>query len=135
METPQEKLVSDRANFNNLWQQVSERVLPNYSDFIQKHVEGQRRTNRVFDSTATLALEHFCAALESMLCPASTRWHSLRPSDPRLQGDIAVRPYMDQVTDALFRARYAPRRRNFQSQIHEVFQQIGAFGNGPDAGR
>lgn len=126
----QDRMYSQRANFNVLWQQVSERVLPNYSDFIQKHVEGQKRTNRVFESTATLALEHFCAALESMLCPASSRWHKLRPADPSLQDDIEIQQYMDMVTDALFRARYAPSA-NFQSQIHESFCQIGAFGNGP----
>lgn len=126
----QEKLYSDRANFNSLWQSVSERVLPNYSDFITTWTPGQRRTNRVFESTATLALEHFCAALESMLCPASSRWHGLRPADPELQGDIATQQYCDQVTDVLFRLRYAPSA-NFQAQVHESFAQIGAFGNGP----
>lgn len=126
----QEKLYSDRANFNSLWQSVSERVLPNYSDFITTWSPGQRRTNRIFESTATLALEHFCAAMESMLCPASTRWHSLRPADPELQNDIAIQQYCDQITDILFRLRYAPSA-NFQSQVHECFAQIGAFGNGP----
>jgi len=126
----QAKLYSDRANFNNLWQSVSERVLPNYSDFITSWVEGQRRTNRIFDSTAPLALNHGCAALESMACPASSRWHSLRPSDPALRADIGVQQWCDQITDCLFRARYAPSA-NFQSQIGESFAQIMAFGVGP----
>ncbi|HEX3125211.1 MAG TPA: portal protein, partial [Rhodanobacteraceae bacterium] len=70
----QQQMWNVRGNFNTMWQAVSERVLPNYSDFIMQWAEGQRRTNKVFDSTAPLALEHFCAAMESMLCPASTRW-------------------------------------------------------------
>jgi len=126
----QEQMWNARGNFNTMWQSVSERVLPNYSDFIMQWAEGQRRTNKVFDSTAPLALEHFCAAMESMLCPASTRWHRLRPADPRLQADLQIMQYMDDVTDVLFRARYAPTA-NFQSQIHESFAQTGAFGNGP----
>src|ERR1700742_2607576 len=103
----QERMTAKRGNFNTLWQSVSERVLPNYSDFTQKKSEGQRRTNRIFDSTAPLALDHGCAALESMLCPPSTRWHKLRPRDPALQNDIATMQYLDQVTDCLFAARYS----------------------------
>ena len=125
-----DKLYADRANFTNTWQSVAQRVLPNYSDFITQWTEGQRRTNLVFESTAVISLEHFCAGMESLLCPASQRWHSLRPMDPRLWEDIEVMQWMDQVTDVLFRSRYAPTA-NFQAQVHECFAQIGAFGNGP----
>ena len=126
----QETMYGQRANFNNLWQAVAELVAPNNADFTVKHVEGQRRTQRIFESTATRALEHFCAAMESMLCPASTRWHRLEIDDPALANDIEVQQYLDSVTDCLFRARYAPAA-NFQSQMHEVFYQEGAFGVGP----
>ena len=125
-----DRMLGQRGNFNTLWQSVSERVLPNYSDFTQQWSPGQRRTNRVFDSTAPMALGHGCAALESMLCPASTRWHGLRPRDPKLRNDIAIMQYLDSVTDVLFDARYSPSA-NFQSQVEEVFAQILAFGNGP----
>lgn len=126
----QGQMYNFRGNFNTLWQSVAQRVMPNYSDFIMQWAEGQRRTNLVFDSTAPLALEHFCAAMESMLCPASTRWHRLRAADPSLQADLDIQQYLDNVTDVLFRARYAPSA-NFQSQVHESFAQTGAFGNGP----
>jgi len=119
-----------RGNFNTLWQSVSERVMPNYSDFTQKWSEGQRKTNRVFDSTAPQALVHGVAALESILCPSSSRWHSLRPRDPRLRDDVAVMQWCDAVTDCLFDARYAPSA-NFQNQIGECLKQIMTFGNGP----
>ena len=125
-----QQMKSARGNFDTLWQKVSERVLPNYSDFIMQWADGQRRTNLVFESTPVLALEHFCAALESMLCPATQRWHTLRPSDPKYWGDAGIAQWCDAVTDTLFRIRYAPKA-NFQSQVHEVFAQIGAFGTGP----
>lgn len=126
----QQQMYNDRGSFNVLWQSVAERVQPNYADFTMTWAEGQRRTNKVFDSTAVLANEHFCAALESMLAPASTRWHSLRMTDPKYWGDVEIQQWLDQVNDCLFRARYAPRA-NFQAQLHESFSQIGAFGNGP----
>lgn len=126
----QQQMKSARGNFDTLWQKVSERVLPNYSDFIMQWADGQRRTNLVFESTPVLALEHFCAALESMLCPATQRWHSLRPANPKYWGDATIAQWCDAVTDTLFRIRYAPKA-NFQSQVHEAFAQIGAFGTGP----
>ncbi len=119
-----------RGNFNTLWQTVSQRVMPNYSDFTTQWTPGQRRTDLVFDSTAPIALNHGTAALESMLCPASRRWHSLRPADKALQDDVEILQYCDVVTECLFRARYAPSA-NFQSQIEEAFRQILTFGNGP----
>lgn len=126
----QGQMHNQRGNFNTLWQSVSERVLPNYSDFTQEWAEGQRRTNKVFESTPVLANEHFCAAMESMLCPPSTLWHRLRTRDPRFWDDIEIQQWLDRVNNCLFRARYAPGS-NFQSQVHESFAQLGAFGNGP----
>lgn len=128
--TQYQRMFEVRGNFNTLWQTVSERVMPNYSDFTQKWSEGQRRTNRVFDSTAPQALVHGVAALESILCPSSSRWHSLRPRDPRLRDDVSVMQWCDAVTDVLFDARYAPTA-NFQNQIGECLKQIMTFGNGP----
>ena len=126
----QEKLKSDRGNWETTWQSVAERVLPNYSDFTTEWAPGQRRTNRIFDSTAPIALEHGCAALESMACPGNSIWHRLRPRDPSLRNDISIAQYCDQVNDCLFRARYAPAA-NFQGQAGEAMKQIMAFGNGP----
>ena len=108
----QAQMYAQRGNFNVLWQTVAERLLPNYSDFTMVWAEGQRRTNKVFDSTANLALDHFRAALESMLCPHSMRWHGLRTSDPKYWGDVVIEQWLDDVTDCLFRARYAPQQVN-----------------------
>ena len=126
----QQQMYNFRGVFNTMWQSVAERVQPNYADFTMQWWDGQRRTNKIFDSTAPLALEHFCAALESMICPPSTLWHGLRTLNPKYWGDIQVEQWLDEVNQCLFRARYAPGA-NFQSQVHECFSQIGAFGNGP----
>jgi hypothetical protein len=125
-----QRMYEVRGNFNTLWQTVSERVMPNYSDFTQKWSEGQRKTNRVFDSTAPQALVHGVAALESILCPASARWHRVVPRNAKLKMDIQTMIWCDQVTDCLFDARYAPSA-NFQNQIGECLKQLMCFGNGP----
>ena len=125
----QETLYSERGNFNSNWQSVAEHVLPNHSDFTTVWTDGQRRTNRIFDSTAPLALEHGCAALESMSFPSNQIYHRLRPREPELQGDASIQQYCDQVNDCLFRARYAPGA-NFQAQGGQTLSQLMAFGTG-----
>jgi hypothetical protein len=125
-----EQMYATRGNFNTLWQTVAERVRPNQADFTTKWAEGQRRTNRVFDDTAPMAVENGVAALESLLCPSSRQWHGLAAKDKDLQGKLIVRQWLEQVTDTLFGVRYAPTA-NFQSQIHETLGDIMTFGNGP----
>lgn len=125
-----EQLYSIRGQFNVLWQTVAQRMRPNQADFTMKWAEGQRRTNLVFDDTAPQACENGVAALESLLCPASRQWHGLKARDKDLQGKLVVRQWLEDVTDCLFAARYAPEA-NFQSQVHETLGDILSFGNGP----
>lgn len=125
-----QQMEATRGNFNTLWQSVAERVRPNQADFTTKWAEGQRRTNKVFDDTAPMACENGVAALESLLCPASRQWHGLKAKDQNLQAMLIVRQWLEQVTDAVFGARYSPEA-NFQSQIHECLGDIMTFGNGP----
>jgi hypothetical protein len=125
-----ENAVSQRANWESLWQDIGERVFPNSAFFTSKNLfEGERKTQRLFDSTAPLALQRFAASLQWMLIPDSTRWHKLKPRDRRLNQSPVVKRYFDDLNDALFEARYN-QRANFSSQYNQAFQSIGAFGNG-----
>lgn len=125
-----ERLKSDRALFDQQWREVAERVLPEQNNFLATFiVPGQRRNQRIFDSTAQLALPKFAAAMESMLTPASSRWHGLRCIDPEVDERPDVRLWCEAVTELLFRVRESPTAR-FQQTIAQAYRQIGAYGNG-----
>jgi hypothetical protein len=125
----QASMEAERSGLDGHCQEVAERVLTRQQDF-----GGARRSNggklneKVFDSTAPLALDKFAAAIESMLTPRTQRWHELS-----MRGGSAVpervRLWLQQVNAALFSARYAPGA-NFASQAHETYVGLGAFGNG-----
>lgn len=126
-----EGMVSQRANWESLWREIADRILPRESFFQQNNAqvaEGQRKTQRLFDSTGQLALNRFAAAMESMLTPRTQKWHKLKVRG-ELENDAEVKEYLDEVNDILFAARYAPKA-NFASQMHEVYINLGAFGNG-----
>lgn len=125
------RMESDRTTFESHWREIAERVLPrgNVFERSQPINKGEKRTEKVFDSTPILALERFSAAMESMLTPRTQRWHKLSVQDPDLNEYKPVRMYLDSVTDLLFAARYSPRA-NFASQLHENYMSLGAFGTG-----
>lgn len=125
----QERMAGDRATWEQHWREIARLVLPRQSDFNQSQTPGAKRTEFMYDATAALALERFAAAMESMLTPRTGRWHRLTTDDEALDEDPDVRAWLDDVTEALFAARYSPRA-NFASQAHETYMSLGAFGTG-----
>lgn len=125
-----ERLVVDRTAWESHWTEVAERVLPRYAVSWRSgspHDRGDKRSEKMFDSTAALANERFAAAMESMLTPRSSTWHRLRPSDRALMKDRDTKIWFETVNRTLFNERYRPPA-NFSSQIHEVYIGLGAFG-------
>lgn len=126
----QSRMEAERSTWESHWAEAAERVLPRQRDFGGvKRVGGEKLSDKVFDSTAPLALEKFAAAMESMLTPRNERWHELSVSrlDDGAEPPQAVKEYLYAVTSVLFRLRYAPSA-NFASQAQENYIGLGAFG-------
>jgi hypothetical protein len=124
----QEQLAAQRSNFDSHWQEVARLVLPHKANFTSQSTPGQKRMDHVFDSTPISANERFAAAMQSMLTPATQRWHSLQPIDVGLEDDYEVKAWCDEVTKRMFGARYSPFAQ-FGQAIGEGFLCFGAFGN------
>ena len=125
----QQNMKTKRAQFERQWHMIGMQVLPRYDDFINKAVQGARRDQFIYDSTAPLALESFAAALESLLVPRTQYWHTLGAIDKKLLHNRRIKGYCEDVRELMFAMRYSPYA-NFASQIQEVFLQLGAFGTG-----
>lgn len=122
-----DKMVSKRRFYEPMWQEISERM-GNDAGFTVQYQPGGKRTQKMFDSTAPLALTKYGAAIASMITPRTQRWHGLRHRDPDINKRQDVTEYYDTVTDILFAARYAPTA-NFDNQTNECYLQDGQFGN------
>lgn len=123
-----EDLKNMRANWDQHWQEIAERIWPMADEFLVKREPGTKRSYNMFDSTAALALEKFAAALESLLTPRAKKWHRLRASDEKLNDDPAVKRWFEEVNRILFATRDSPKA-NYYSQKHEGYKSLGAFGN------
>lgn len=125
-----EQLRSQRGTWESHWQEVAERVLPRANTFYNNRMtKGEKKNEKVYDSTAVVALERFASAMESMLTPRNQRWHGLKATLPELNQDHEVKEWFDEVTRIQFAHRYSPKA-NFASQTYENYLQLGAFGSG-----
>jgi hypothetical protein len=126
----QSVLASERSNFETWWQEIAYRVMPQEAQFTTTSAEGEKRTERLFDSTAAMANERFAAVMEDLLTGRTQLWHGLKP--PAKYGELmeiqAVRAWYEHARDVLFQMRYSPRA-NFASQKQQGYESLGAFGN------
>ncbi len=130
----QERLATSRSNFEEQWQQISERIWPASADLFwlsgsTGRQRGQKNTELMLDAHAAIALERHAAILSSLMTPEAQKWHRLRTSLPELNRIEEVRLWYDHATDVLFRQRRSPKS-GFYSNMLTGYMSIGAFGNG-----
>lgn len=122
-------LKGKRGTWESHWEEIAERILPRQIGFVGERTDGEKKTQKVFDSKPMIALERFAAVMDSMLTPRQSRWHNLRTTDENLNRDFAVQDWFYQVNNILYAARYSPKA-NFAGQNSERWISTGAFGTG-----
>lgn len=124
-----ENLKGSRGTWESHWEEIAERILPRQMGFTGQRTDGEKRTQKVFDSKPMIALERFAAVMDSMLTPRQSRWHNLRTTDDNLNSVFEVQDWFYRVNNILYDARYSPRA-NFSGQNSERWTSTGAFGTG-----
>jgi len=123
------KLKSERANWDDTWEEVSRLMMPRAKSFLGGNVtKGDKRQYHIVDSTAQLSLERFAATLEANLTPRQHKWHKLRAMEEAMNDVYEVQAWMEATTDILFKIRNRPTA-GFASQTYENYMNLGAFGN------
>lgn len=120
-----------RAVFGGHWEETAELIEPNSRNtfFYQSYnTPGVKKTQQQIDAYGALALHRFVAIANSLITPRNMRWHGLEADDPYVMKDRATKLYFEQLTDVVFRQRYAATANFFSQQRHN-WQSLGAFGN------
>lgn len=130
------QLKSRRGNWESQWEEAAKRVIPEHSGSFNGNSHynlngsaGQKKTQDAYDSTAILACARFASVMESIATPQNAYWHSLAHPDKQLMADRSVRKWFQDLTHALFAARYAPNA-NFIGNVQQFYMGLGAYGNG-----
>ena len=120
-----DRLLSQRANFETLFQEVADYVLPRKSNITVKRSPGTKQTEKLYDSTAINANELLASSLQSTLMSTSILWFSIVPRNRELMKDLETRDWCENTTNKIF---YAIRNSNFDSEAPELCLDLGAFG-------
>lgn len=128
---------TERSNFQTHWQETAELIAPRKIDFVGIRTPGEKRMQKVLDSTAIHSNELLAAGLHGMATNPASKWFSLRIVALRVQdqnGDWVdinempdVQKYLSDVEDIMWQRLYQPGT-NFTTTLHEVYLDLGAFG-------
>ena len=124
----QSYMSTQRANFENYWQDIAEIVAPEYAVFTRTTTPGEEKHNRVYDSTAHKSLYYYSSVLNTMLTPRNRQWHKLRAKDDGLKEDANISAWLEKTTKNIFSMRYSPNA-NFASNVDTLYIMDGLVGN------
>ena len=122
-----ETLAAQRKTWENHWQEIGDYIVPRKADVTVSRSAGDKRMEKVYDSTAIHAAELLSASLHGMLTNPSTRWFDLEYKDANLNTDDEAKEYLESLVDIMY-AEF--KRSNFAEQIHELYHDLITFGTG-----
>lgn len=119
--------VTRQANFRQTWQDLAEFLTPYKANITTEHAPGQRRTQRMFDSTAVIAASTLSANIQGSVCNPAQEWFSIRVRDDALNDAKAVRDWCEVVSQRTLAAIAAS---NFYTEVSEVLVDLPVFAIG-----
>lgn len=117
---------AERQKWEPMWNKAAEMCSVD-SELFATDSRG-RVKQAVFDSTGRNALSCFAASMKSVMVPTTSRWHRLKPANPKLDDNTEVKKYLEHAADVLFRMRYAAHS-NFSTESDVLFNQLGIYGH------
>ena len=119
------KLAGTRANWEQHWEEIAKFILPKKDDVYGSRNKGEKKGQALYDSTAIHSNELLASALHSMLTNPSLQFFGLSTGDKKLDKNDKVRKWLQDVVDIMHDVM---NNSNFQTQIHEVYVDLGSFG-------
>jgi hypothetical protein len=121
-----DRLLARAANYREHCQEIAEYLVPDKSIITRLGgVEGERRMDRVFDSTGPEALGLLTATMMSALTPSTLRWFGLKTRSDELNEAWEAQRWLQECES---RMRLAISQSNFYSEKFSADQDKIAFG-------
>jgi len=126
----QEALKSMRGNWESMWQEISDLVMPQRGDFNRKGTKGENRQNRIYEGTAPHSNDLLASALHGMMTNSSNKWFRLTHRNRTLGRIRSVKQWFQLVENIMF-FEINKKQANFAPNMHEIYLDQGAFGTSP----
>jgi hypothetical protein len=119
---------SERSSFTPHWRDLSDFILPRRTRFFLSDAnKGDRRSQKIVDSTATIAARTLRAGMMGGITSPARPWFRLATSDPALNELSSVKGWLDKVTN-LMRAAFL--KSNLYNALPLLYGDLGVFATG-----
>lgn len=123
------QLDAERSTFLPSWRELSEFILPRRARFFTSDSnKGDRRNQKIIDSTGTLAARTLRSGLMSGITSPARPWFRLTTPDPGLAEQASVKQWLSYVTA---RMNVAFLRSNLYNILPTAYGDLGVFGTSP----
>lgn len=119
----------ERRNFEVLWEDLSTFLLPQqHSDFSVNFVQnkGEKRTQKIYDSTGVKANYELASIMHSTLTPPSLRWCKLQFADEKDRQDKKANEWLEA---SITKMHDIINASNFSQEFGAAYKSYTALGN------
>lgn len=119
------QLENERSSFLTHWRDLSDNILPRRARFTLTDVnKGDRRNQKIIDSTATLAAGTLRAGMMGGITSPARPWFRLTASDANMNEVAAVKGWLDEVTRVMTSVFL---KSNLYNALPTVYGDLGVF--------
>lgn len=119
------KLKAGRTNWDSHWREIADYFIPEKNNVYNSQVPGEKKHNKLFSSAAIQANEFLASALHGMLTNPATVWFGFSTGDKEFDKIKEVQEWLQDTTHKIITVL---NQSNFQTEIHEVYLDLGSFG-------
>lgn len=120
-----QSLLAARSTWDSHWNEIAKFVIPRKDNVYGQHVKGEKAGNELFDTTAIQANDDLSSAMHGLMVNPSIQWFGLETGEQEIDEDEASRKWL---FDSTLTTINVMNQSNFQTEIHEVFQDLGSIG-------
>ncbi|KKL12458.1 hypothetical protein LCGC14_2535560, partial [marine sediment metagenome] len=120
------RLETDRANFDELYQDATDYASPNNSQIVDERASGEVLMD-LFDTTAEESNIQLASGLYSFMFPTETRAFVLEVDDEELSDLDGVKQWLDATTKLIHKFLISS---TFREAFFEFLKSLGVFGTG-----
>lgn len=120
-----QQLENTHQQWRGLWQELTDYILPRKNDIYQSRSVGERKTEKLFDSTAVHSNEILASSMAGSLTNQGTKWFSLKLRNEAINDVWEVGVWLQACAHQMHRAI---QQSNFASEVLEVYLDLGAVG-------
>jgi hypothetical protein len=118
----------DRSNFETLWQDLTDYLIPRKSDIQKTSSPGEQKGVNILDATGMNSAELLASSLHGMLTSPVSLFFGLTTGDIKLDNNDQVRLW---VQDTVRRMHDCMNNSNFQTEAHEYYLDLVTCGGSP----